>query len=437
MKKIALTTLGCKVNQYESASFTTGFTEAGCEVVPFSSIADIYVINTCSVTARAAQQSRQLIRRAMRTNPDARIVVTGCYSQMASDAVMDIIESKVCLIGNGYKHLLVETALQEESPDLVMLIGKITSQQNICNLPVKSFSERTRAYLRVQDGCNNFCSYCIVPYTRGPSRSLAHDKVMKQADDYVANGFKEMVITGINVGKYGADLPEAHTIYSLIDQLCMRYPKTRIRLSSIEPTEVNDELLELYTRHNNLLPHFHIPLQSGDDQILRKMYRQYTVESFAAIIMQIHKAFPHAAIGCDVLCGFPGETETNATNTYQFLDGLPVSYLHVFPYSKRPGTLAASYREQVPKNEKDFRVKRLRQLDESLRLRFYERNVGTSRVVLVERIHKQNKLLQGFTDNYIPLLFAGGKALVHQCTPVHIDRVDSGKVYGTIVKPDG
>ena len=239
--KIALTTLGCKVNQFESASFITGFKEADCEIVPFADSADIYIINTCAVTGRAGQQSRQMLRRAMRTNPQARIMVTGCYAQIAAEQLFEIGQDKktgnnmVCIIGNGNKHLLVETALRHDLPDMVMLTGKIREKKEICPLPVRRFSGRTRAFLRVQDGCNNFCSYCIIPYCRGRSRSSRLSSLTEQMDIFVEEGYREIIITGVNIGKYGLDLNEGENIYSLLDKLCCSYPQTRIRLSSIEP----------------------------------------------------------------------------------------------------------------------------------------------------------------------------------------------------------
>ncbi|WP_035247554.1 tRNA (N(6)-L-threonylcarbamoyladenosine(37)-C(2))-methylthiotransferase MtaB [Desulfogranum mediterraneum] len=430
--KVAITTLGCKVNQFESASFATGFAEAGCELVPFSHAADVYVINTCTVTAKAGQQSRQLIRKAIQTNPDARIIVTGCYAQMAPDAILDIVEHRACLVGNDYKHLIVDTALQEEQPELVVLMGRISNQEEICLLPVRRFGGRTRTYLRIQDGCNNFCSYCIVPYTRGPSRSLSLEAILKQTAIFSEEGYREMVITGINVGKYGLDLDQGETIYSLLDRLCREFPQLRIRLSSIEPTEVNPSLLELISRHANFMPHLHIPLQSGDDEVLRRMYRQYTVASFREVIHQVHQAMPHGAIGCDVLGGFPGETEAQAENTFQTIADLPISYLHVFPYSKRPGTLASFFSDQIPGPVKNQRVKRLRTLDEQLRTSFYQSQLGSSQRVLVERRHTKSGLLQGFSENYLPLHFNGPSALVHQIASVRFDHIDNGQPIGII-----
>ncbi len=434
MKKIAITTLGCKVNQFESASFATGFQEAGCTLVPFTNKADIYVINTCTVTAKAGQQSRQLIRRALQTNLEARIIVTGCYVQMDPATVLDIVGDKGCMVGNDYKHLIVDTALKETAPNLVVLMGKISHQENICELPVKRFAGRTRAYLRVQDGCNNFCTYCIVPYTRGPSRSVKIAALLRQVAIFEEEGYREVVITGINIGKYGLDLDEGENVYSLLDRLCTQFPTMRIRLSSIEPTEVNDQLLNLVVSHNNFMPHLHIPLQSGDDNVLRRMYRQYTTATFRKAVQSIHTAIPHAAIGCDILGGFPGETDSEADNTYRFIHDLPISYLHVFPYSKRQGTLAASFRDQIPGPVKNKRVKRLRELDEQLRHNFHKRQLGTQCQVLVERLRKGSSLLQGFSENYIPLLFSGPTNLIHQVVPVSFTGFDQGQPIGKITE---
>ena len=431
-KTIAITTLGCKVNQFESASFITGFIDAGCTVVPFSGPADIYVINTCTVTARAGRQSRQMIRRAMRANPDARIVVTGCHAQVAGEELLEIIDNPLSIIGNGNKHLLVETALADNPSDLIMLTGNIGMKKEICPLPVRRFRGRTRSYLRIQDGCNNFCSYCIVPYSRGRSRSLPKAEVFAQADVFRQEGYREIVITGINVGKYGLELDEGENIYTLLDDLCRSYPAMRIRLSSVEPVEVNDQLLDLMRLHANFMPHLHIPLQSGDDRILARMNRRYTVEVFVDVISKITSALPHAAIGCDVLAGFPGEDEQAVDNTLQLLAGLPVSYLHVFPYSRRPGTLAASFKKQVNGRIKDARVRKLRELDQEKRQDFYRRQLGTDHRVLVERRNKKTGLLQGFSENYIPLQFAGPSRLIHRLAFVRFDRIEEGRPMGTL-----
>ncbi len=434
MKKIAVATLGCKVNQFETASFITGFKEQGCEIVPATEAADIFVINTCTVTGRAGQQSRQLIRKIMRSNPEAKLVVTGCYAQMAAEELLDIVtENPLAIVGNGNKHLLVETALADKQPDMVMLTGRISTKKEICRLPVRRFSGRSRTYLRIQDGCNNFCTYCIVPYTRGRSRSLPVTEVLNQVRIFADEGYLEMVITGINVGKYGLDLDEGEDIYSLLATICSNFPAMRIRLSSVEPTEVNDRLLELMTGLDNFMPHLHIPLQSGDDGVLARMNRRYTTETFVRVVQRITSTLPHCAIGCDILGGFPGEDDQAAENTFQLLSGLPISYLHVFPYSMRPGTLAAEFKKQVPGPVKDERVARLRKLDLQKKQDFHHRHIGTEQSVLVERKNEKTGLLQGFSENYIPVRFSGPSDRVRTIVRVRIDEVADDAVQATLL----
>lgn len=435
-KRVAITTLGCKVNQFESAAFASGFETAGCVLVPFQAEADIYVINTCTVTARAGQQSRQLVRRVLHERPGARVVVTGCYAQMDPEAVFDLAAHPLTVIGNGNKHRLVSAALADNPPDLVLLMGRIREKKEICDLPVVRFQDRTRAYLRIQDGCDNFCSYCIVPFTRGPSRSLPLASVLAQATVFAEQGYRELVITGINVGKYGLDLGEGETIYSLLDRLCRLFPTVRLRLSSIEPGEVNAALLNLMHRHANFMPHLHIPLQSGDDAVLARMNRRYTGAEFATIIRRVADALSGITIGCDVLAGFPGETDEEADSTYRLLDALPIGYLHVFPYSRRPGTLAASLRQQLPGPVKEARVQRLRALDAQKRQTRYQEGIDRIHRVLVERRQKKSGLLQGFSENYLPLLFPGTSRWLHQVVTVRCTGVEHGQPIGVIAEEE-
>ena len=433
MKKIAITTLGCKINQYESASFQSAFELRGCVIVPFGQTADVMIINTCTVTGKAGAQSRQLIRKAVRTNPSAKIVITGCHAQMAAQELIEMDElqdSQICIVGNGNKHLLVDTALQERACDLSMLMGKILKKTEICDLPVRRFNDRTRAFLRVQDGCNSYCTYCIVPYTRGPSRSLPAGEVLRQAEIFAREGHKEIVVTGIHTGMYGKDLKEGKDIASLLQDLCAATPAVRYRLSSIEPLEIRDELLTLMARQDNFMPHMHIPLQSGDDEILGRMNRRYMTQDFAAIITSCLQRVPDAAIGIDVLVGFPGETEELFANTESFLKKLDFTYLHVFPYSKRPGTPASTFKDQLAKTVKDERVARLRTLGEQKKVTFYSRYLGTVRQVLVEGKRNAKGMLKGFTDNYIPVNLPGDDSLINTLVPVELLKITGTDVIG-------
>jgi threonylcarbamoyladenosine tRNA methylthiotransferase MtaB len=434
-KKVLINTLGCKVNQYESASFLCGFEESGCQQASIGEDADIIVINTCAVTAKAGAQSRQTIRRLMRRHPKAKVVITGCYAQMAAGELAKMVDSPVCIIGNGNKHLLVEASLKETPCDLTMLMGRILNKKEICNLPMRRFGNRTRAYIKVQDGCANFCTYCIVPYTRGPSRSVALADVLKQTAQLEKAGHKEIVVTGIHVGMYGKDLDEGYDIAGIMQAMCQAHPTIRFRLSSIEPQEVTDSLLVTMQACANFMPHFHIPLQSGDDTILSRMRRGYDRETFREIIAKCTKHFPDAAIGIDILAGFPGEGEEEFSRSYELLQEINASYFHVFPYSKRPGTPAATFKDQVPKQISQQRVAALRQLADEKKKAFHQRFLNSERPVLVEHKRNRDNLLTGFTDNYIPVLFKGDDELMGSVVSIALDSLtDDGSVLGTVVE---
>ena len=430
-KRVALTTLGCKVNQFESAAFLSSLAEREAEVVDFAGPAEVYIVNTCAVTARAAQQSRQMIRRALKANPAARLVVTGCYAQIASQEILDLVDQPLCIVGNGFKDKLVEIALADDHCDLEMFMSDIGRRKEICPLTVRRFGDRTRAYLKIQDGCNSFCSYCVVPFTRGRSRSLAPEKVVEQARVFAAEGYRELVITGIHTGTYGQDLQPATDLVALLRRLAAECP-LRYRISSLDPGEITPELLELLVAEPHLLPHLHIPLQSGDDQVLARMNRRYTAAGFGDLLSRIRHRLPDAAIGADVMAGFPGEDEAAFRNTYNLLAGLPVTYLHVFPYSKRPGTVAARMEGQVASGVKNERVALLRELDQRKRREFYTSQLGQVRSVLAEP-GRRGKRLGGFTDNYVPVRFAAPAELVNTVVRVRLDEVVEDGVRATLM----
>jgi threonylcarbamoyladenosine tRNA methylthiotransferase MtaB len=356
MKKVFIATLGCKVNQFESAAFKTGFEEKGMLITPSSEEADLIVINTCAVTAGAGAQSRQTIRQALRRNPSAEVIITGCYAEIAAQELSELKELQgrpYSLIGNSKKDQLVATGLTNKNVTQNMILGTISEAGEICRLPVRRFGERSRAYLRVQDGCESFCTYCIVPYTRGPSRSLPAEEVIEQAKIFTAEGHKEIVLTGIHLGYYGKDLAGNMNLLTLLDKLTLATPLTFYRISSLEPLEITTALLSLMQERKNIQPHLHIPLQSGCDQILTRMNRKYSTRQFADVIAVCHEHLHDAAIGIDILAGFPGETDEHFTAAKNFIHSFPVSYLHVFPYSIRPGTEAAGFKQHVPKKIKD------------------------------------------------------------------------------------
>lgn len=434
-KTYQIITLGCKVNQYESASFSTTLTEQGYRQVQEKQVPDLVIINTCAVTAKAGAQSRNTIRKTAREYPRATFVITGCYSQLDAlqcSKIEELRHKKCFFLGNNQKaqllRLLSEGKNNKKLPDLAQMQQAFHASP----LSVKKFHGRTRAYLKVQDGCNSYCSYCIVPYTRGPSRSVSIEDVLTQAHTLAQNGHREIVITGIHVGNYGLDLNNRLNLTSLIEKLCDETPHVNYRLSSIEPTEITDELLDLLLLKKNFLNHLHIPLQSGNSDILEKMGRKYTASMFREIIEKCHAKIPNLCIGIDVMAGFPGEDQLAFEKTRDFLTDLHYTYLHVFPYSIRPGTRAATFKNQVQKSVKEERVAILRQLSEHKKREFYKKNLGSVRPVLIEGKRDKNFRLKGFTDNYIPVLIDGNDSLIHTVQEVRLLELNKTQVFGEI-----
>jgi threonylcarbamoyladenosine tRNA methylthiotransferase MtaB len=441
LKSVAVATLGCKVNQCESASFQSCFTEQGFTLSHIDKPADIYVINTCAVTAKAAAQSRQLIRRVQRTNPRAKIVVTGCYAQIAPQKIREITTGSAVIVGNANKHQIVDAAMADCRPLRDALqdqaheyFNEIADLKELCSLPLKRFPGRTRAFLKVQDGCNNFCSYCIVPYARGRSRSLMPEKVFEQALLFEKAGYREIVLTGIHLGYYGLDLRPPASLLELMRKLIAATPGVRYRLSSLEPTEISGELLDLMKNVDNFMPHLHIPLQSGADAILKKMNRCYSADQFTEKVHLCREIMPTAAIGTDILVGFPGETEEYFQHTLELVSKLPLTYLHVFPYSRRTGTPAASMESQVPAKTREERVAVLRKLDHKKRTAFYESRIGSIHPVLLETEKAADGLARGYTDNYIPVHFQAGPGDVNRVVSVKLERLADRFVIGKLAE---
>ncbi|MHB8772118.1 MAG: tRNA (N(6)-L-threonylcarbamoyladenosine(37)-C(2))-methylthiotransferase MtaB [Syntrophales bacterium] len=406
--RVAVATLGCKVNQCESAWIAEALAAPGVTVVPFDQEADCYIVNTCTVTQRSDTQSRQLIRRAVRRNPAAAVCVTGCYAQRAPAEIARI--PGVSLVAG--------TAEKERIPELVrrlsprqeprLLVGDIGITRGFSRLGATAFPDHTRAFLKIQDGCDARCSYCIVPSARGPSRSLPPGEVAQGVAALAGKGYREVVLTGIHLGAYGRDLVPPENLAAVIRQCAETGAVERLRLSSIEPREVTDELIDLVASSGAVCRHLHIPLQSGDDGILAAMHRDYRAAFFRGLVERLHEAVPGIAVGIDVMAGFPGETEAAFANTLRLVEELPVAYLHVFPYSRRPGTPAASLPGQVDAGEKKRRTAALRLLADQKRRAFATRFIGEPLAVLVEsRADAKTGLALGFSDNYIPVAVRG------------------------------
>ena len=404
MTTAALVTLGCKVNQCETAYLEERLRGAGYGIVPFSGRADIYCLNTCAVTARAAMESRQLIRRALRQNPEARVVVTGCYAQMAP-AEIAAVPGVSLILGSTEKLALLEyLADPVNAATPTIRVGDPCATGIPQPLVLSAFAGRTRAFLKIQDGCDASCSYCIVPHARGRSRSIPAAPVLEQVERFLAGGFQEIVLTGIHLGQWGQDLEPPWHLISLIGDIFERCAPPRLRLSSLEPGEIAADLLDRMASEPRLCPHLHVPLQSGDAAILGRMNRTYHPQFYRDLVRDAVARIPGLAVGADVLVGFPGETEACFLNTYRLLESLPLAYLHVFPFSPRPGTPAAVMKGRVPPPVVRTHSALLRQLDRAKRLAFMGCFVGTVRPVLLEGRSAADGGRLGYSDNYIPVL---------------------------------
>jgi threonylcarbamoyladenosine tRNA methylthiotransferase MtaB len=423
MKRYRTITLGCKVNQCESAAIGYQLERAGCRKVRGHEAPDVVVINTCTVTGKAAMQSRQAVRKAVRACPGARIVVTGCHAQVAPEQIRSI--EGVHLVVGHHAKMGIAARLCPAARDIPKPIAAeplVDTGCTFASLPPVARGERTRAFLKIQDGCNTRCTYCIVPHARGRSRSMPLADVLAHMRQVRAGGFREVVLTGIHLGVYGADLSPPTDLTGLLQQLTQAPMVERIRLSSIEPTEINERLVDLFGdgREGCLCRHFHIPLQSGDDAVLRRMGRPYTGEQFARVINRIHRRIPLAAIGVDVMAGFPGETDEAFDHTRQLIERLPIAYLHVFPFSPRKGTPAAEFKNNVPEIITRVRCRQLRQLGEEKRKAFLHSMVGQCLTVLVQT---SGATPRGLSDNYLPVVIEGAKCAENTLARVRIERV--------------
>lgn len=394
--KVAFYTLGCKVNAYETEVAINRFKEKGYEIVPFDSFSDIYIINTCSVTNSSDQKSRKIIRSANKHNKNAVVAVMGCYSQVKPEEV-EKIDGVSIVIGNKDKAKIVD--LVEE---YIKNNKKITRIYNLMNVKFEDmildkFENHTRAFVKIQDGCNNFCTYCIIPYTRGNVRSKDKSIVLKEVTELVKNGYKEIVLTGIHTGHYGQDLEE-YDFSDLLSELEKIDGLERIRISSIEITELNEKFMKVLKNSKKIVDHIHIPLQSGCDKILKSMNRKYDMNYYFNKIEEIRNIRKDIAITTDVIVGFPGETEEDFNITKENIKKLKFTELHVFPYSKREGTPAANMKNQIDGNIKKQRVKELIEISEELKNEYYTKFIGKEMIVLTENY--ENGYLIGHLSNY-------------------------------------
>jgi len=401
MKSFRILTLGCKVNQFDSEMIRDCLIRKGYEWAEFEERADIFIINTCTVTHRADFQSRQMIRRAYRSNPDSLIIVTGCYSQVQPESLEKMKEIHY-ILGNREKEFIAEFLPSFQKAELSRI--QVSQIQNNCelNLTVPATYNHTRALLKIQDGCDNRCSYCIVPYARGPSRSLPFKKLLENMKILKEKGYREVVLTGINIGSYGRNLDSDLNLYKLLGLLENSETPDRIRLSSIEPFNFSSNLFSLFIGSKKICHHIHIPIQSGDDEILQKMNRNYNRTFISEMIQDLYHKIPDLSIGADLIVGFPGETEERFRNTYELIEKLPFSYLHIFPFSKRKGTPAESLRTEIHPNEIKRRTEILRKLSLKKRIEFYQKFLGKELEVLgIDTKEKDIEIWKGLSKNYI------------------------------------
>ncbi|QCX00361.1 tRNA (N(6)-L-threonylcarbamoyladenosine(37)-C(2))-methylthiotransferase MtaB [Aggregatimonas sangjinii] len=424
-KKVAFYTLGCKLNFSETSTIARGFQEEGFERVDFSEVADMYVINTCSVTENADKRFKTIVKKAQKVNPDAFVAAIGCYAQLKPEQLAEV--DGVDLVLGASEKFKITDYINDLSKNDHGEVHSCEIQEADFYVGSYAIGDRTRAFLKVQDGCDYKCTYCTIPLARGISRSDTLQGVLDKAEAISAKGIKEIVLTGVNIGDYGkgefGNKKHAHTFLDLVKALDTVDGIHRLRISSIEPNLLKNETIDFVAQSNAFVPHFHIPLQSGSDEILKLMRRRYLSELYVNRVQRIKKVMPHACIGVDVIVGFPGETNEHFLETYHFLNELDISYLHVFTYSERDNTTAAEMSGAVPKNVRSKRSKMLRGLSVKKRRAFYESQLGTMRTVLFEGENKEG-YITGFTENYIKVKAPWNPELVNTLHQVELSEID-------------
>ncbi|MFI0428061.1 tRNA (N(6)-L-threonylcarbamoyladenosine(37)-C(2))-methylthiotransferase MtaB [Mariniflexile sp. HMF6888] len=424
-KKVAFYTLGCKLNFSETSTIARGFTDEGFDRVDFSEQADIYVINTCSVTENADKRFKSIVKQAQKANPKAFVAAVGCYAQLKPQELADV--NGVDLVLGATEKFKITDYINDLSKNDFGEVHSCEIEEADFYVGSYSIGDRTRAFLKVQDGCDYKCTYCTIPLARGISRSDTMQNVLQNAREISAQNIKEIVLTGVNIGDYGkgefGNKKHEHTFLDLVTELDKVEGIERLRISSIEPNLLKNETIDLVSKSRAFVPHFHIPLQSGSNEILKKMKRRYMRELYVDRVSKIKEVMPNACIGVDVIVGFPGETDTHFLETYNFLNELDISYLHVFTYSERDNTEAVEMEGIVPMNVRNKRSKMLRGLSVKKRRAFYESQLGTTRTVLFESENKEG-YINGFTENYVKVKAPWNPELVNTLHQVALTKID-------------
>ena len=436
MAKIAFYTLGCKVNQADTASMENLFLRSGHQLVSFDGEADVYIINTCVVTNTGQRKSRQTIHRAIRKNPNALIVVTGCYPQTAAEEVKAIAGVDM-IIGNQDRAQivqLVEERLAHRQTDTLDAVHKLTASTAFEEMAAGDITDKTRAFLKIQEGCNQFCTYCIIPYARGPLRSRSLESIRTETQRLISAGFKEIVLIGIHLGCYGKENPDGPTLYDAVKTVLDVPGVQRLRLGSLESVEVEPRLLTLMQEDARFCRHLHLPLQSGCDKTLQAMHRPYTTAKFQTLLADIKTKVPDIAITTDVIVGFPGETEADFETTCKFAESCGFSKMHIFPFSARKGTPAEKFAGAVTEAVKKERADILGKIDETMHKAFLQAMVGQTAEVLFEQPAGED-YFEGLTGNYQRVFVkSGGRNLSGEILPVKITAFDGEKLLGEIIK---
>ncbi|MCR8746582.1 tRNA (N(6)-L-threonylcarbamoyladenosine(37)-C(2))-methylthiotransferase MtaB [Romboutsia lituseburensis] len=433
MKKVAFYTLGCKVNQYETEAMLEMFEKDGYAQVDSEEFADVYVINTCTVTHMSDRKSRQYIRRMKKKNPDAIIAVVGCYSQVSPEEILEIEEVNL-VMGTNERRQIVEEIKKIDSSQKASTVDDIMKVRAFEEIEISQSNGRTRAFMKIQDGCDRFCSYCIIPYARGGKvRSRNKESILEEVQKLASNGYKEIVLTGIHVASYGKDLKdEQMTLLSVIKEINEVEEIERIRLSSVEPVLFTDEFVNEVSKMPKVCPHYHLSLQSGCDETLKRMNRRYTTKEYKEIVDRLRENIPNVAITTDVIVGFPGETNDEFNKTYEFLRDIELSQMHIFKYSPRKGTPAATMDNQIDPQMKQFRSDKLLNLNKENFNKFASKFVGQEVDVLFEQSVEQNRY-EGLTSNYIRVVVETDRDIQGQILKTKILHVKNEYVEGVLV----
>ncbi|MEG0128051.1 tRNA (N(6)-L-threonylcarbamoyladenosine(37)-C(2))-methylthiotransferase MtaB [Clostridium sp.] len=430
MKKVALYTLGCRVNQYETESITESFTKKGYEVVDFEGYADVYVINTCTVTNIGDKKSRKMLRKAKKTNKDAVVVAAGCYAQVSPEELSSIEEVDI-VVGTSDKSKIVDFVEEFLSTkEKKNYVENIMSVREFEEMDIDEYQDKTRAFLKIQDGCDRYCSYCLIPYARGPVRSRPLDNIVSQVRGLVANGFKEIILSGIHISSYGKDL-KTHNLVDVVETLSKTIGLERIRIGSIEPMFFSEGVLERLKSVKSFCPHFHLSLQSGCDETLKRMNRRYTAEEYKDVVNRIRETFEDASITTDIIAGFPGETDEEFNETYKFLSDIKLAKMHIFKYSERKGTKAEKLDGKVSPEVKEERSKALIELDLKNEREYMEKYLGKTMDVLFEESH--DEVYTGYTVNYLKVIVTLDTRIRGKILKCTLERIEGDGIIGKII----